>query len=197
MRSREYIARLLAPSGVILDGPNPWDPQIHDERLFGRFLSGGSLAVGESYMDGWWDVDDLSEFTARVLRSGVANQVFSMKTLKLLPHVLRHRFLNLQNKNRAFEVGEKHYDIGNDLYERMLDPTMTYTCAYWKDASTLEEAQGAKLDLVCRKIGLKKGDRILDIGCGWGSFLIHAALRYGASGVGVTVSSAQAELAPA
>lgn len=102
---------------------------------------------------------------------------------------------NPQRPSKAFEVGEKHYDIGNDLYEAMLDSRMTYTCGYWKDAHNLEEAQEAKLDLVCKKLGLKPGHRILDVGCGWGSFLKYASERYGVRGVGITVSKEQAALA--
>ncbi|MEK7122918.1 MAG: cyclopropane fatty acyl phospholipid synthase, partial [Patescibacteria group bacterium] len=105
------------------------------------------------------------------------------------------RLVNAQAGKRAFVIGERHYDTGNDLFEVMLDKRMTYTSGYWKDAQTLDEAQEAKLDLVCRKIGLKKGDHVLDIGCGWGSFLIYAAEKYGARGTGITVSKEQAELA--
>jgi cyclopropane-fatty-acyl-phospholipid synthase len=193
--TRKLAQDLLAPTGVIIDGPNPWDPQIHDDAVLDRLFREGTIAVGESYMDGVWDVDDLPEMIARVMRAGVGSKLYRMMLLRLVPHLAKRVFFNLQSKTRAFQVGQEHYDAGNDLFEKMLDPTMTYTCAYWKDANTLEEAQNAKLDLVCRKIGLKPGDRILDIGCGWGSFLIYAAKKYGVSGVGITVSKEQAELA--
>ena len=192
---RDLAQALLVPAGVVLDGPQPWDPQIHDENIFEKLFRTGSLAVGETYMQGLWDVSDMAAFFSRAHRAGTASRVFSLATLAVLPHLLRHRFLNLQSTRRSFEVGEKHYDIGNDLYGKMLDPTMAYTCAYWKEARTLEEAQIAKLDLVCKKIGLKKGDRIFDAGCGFGSFAIFAAERYGAEVVGVTVSKEQAALA--
>src|ERR1035441_2865177 len=74
--------------------------------------------------------------------------------------------------------GERHYDIGNDLYERMLDSRMIYSCGYWENAATLEEAQRAKLDLVFRKLDLKPGQRVLDVGCGWGGALEYAAREY-------------------
>jgi cyclopropane-fatty-acyl-phospholipid synthase len=91
-------------------------------------------------------------------------------------------------------VGEEHYDMGNELYKAMLDKRLTYTCGYWKNAKNLDEAQEAKLDLVCRKLNLKPGQRILDIGCGWGSFMKFAAEKYGVSCVGVTVSKEQIAL---
>src|SRR5690606_12427447 len=114
--------------------------------------------------------------------------------LPLLWSVLRGWLFNFQ-RLRAREVGEKHYDIGNDLYAAMLDRRMVYSCGYWAEATTLDAAQEAKLDLICRKIGLQKGMRVLDIGSGWGGFLQFAAERYGISGLGVTVSKEQAALA--
>ena len=116
--------------------------------------------------------------------------------LSLVLGVLRSRVLNLQ-RLKTFEVAEKHYDIGNDLYAAMLDQRMIYSCGYWKDAQTLDAAQEAKLDLICRKVGLEPGMRILDIGSGWGGFLRFAAERYGVEGVGLTVSKEQAEYANA
>jgi cyclopropane-fatty-acyl-phospholipid synthase len=113
----------------------------------------------------------------------------------MIVDVAKARVMNLQKKSHAFNIGEKHYDIGNDLYTAMLDQRLTYTCGYWKDADNLDAAQEAKLDLVCRKLGLKEGDHVLDIGCGWGSFLKYAAEKYGVRGTGVTVSKEQKELA--
>jgi len=191
MNAEQKIKELLSRAGVTVNGQNPYDPQVHDERLYSRVLSGGTLALGEAYMDGWWDVDDMSELFHRVLLADIQTAV--MET-GVLFSVLQEKLFNRQNKARAFQVGEKHYDLGNDLYQKMLDRRMTYTCGYWKDAKTLDEAQEAKLDLVCRKIGLKKGDRVLDIGCGWGSFAQYAAEKYGASVVGVTVSKEQVAL---
>lgn len=195
MSAKEQAKEMLEDFGVVINGNNPWDIQVHDERLYGRVFGGGTLALGESYMDGWWDVDDLSEFTAKAMRAGVASRMFRLKTLALVPHFLRHQLFNLQSVRRAFQVGKAHYDIGNDLYSHMLDARLTYSCGYWKSAQTLDEAQEAKLDLICRKVGLQKGDRVLDIGCGWGSFAVFAAERYGASVVGITVSEEQAMFA--
>lgn len=191
MAAKEKIAELLSLAGVTLNGPNPYDPQVHDERLYGRLLSGGTLALGEAYMDGWWDADDLSELFHRVFRANIQNAVTETGTLLA---IAREWVFNRQNRARAFQIGEKHYDIGNDLYQKMLDRRMTYTCGYWRDVKTLDEAQEAKLDLVAKKIGLKKGDRVLDIGGGWGSFAKFAAEKYGASVVAITVSKEQVAL---
>ncbi|HUY62320.1 MAG TPA: cyclopropane fatty acyl phospholipid synthase [Candidatus Paceibacterota bacterium] len=194
--ARAIAEKLLAKADIRIGGDRPWDIAVHDERFFGRALSEGSLGLGESYMDGWWDVPELDEFIRRVLAARLDAAVAAGPPPFLL--TLAKAFLfNLQSRSRAFQVGEKHYDLGNDLYEAMLDKRLTYTCGYWKDARNLDEAQEAKLDLVCRKIGLKKGDRVLDIGCGWGSFAIFAAERYGVSVTGVTVSKEQAELGQA
>lgn len=193
MTSSEKIKELLARAGLTINGPNPYDPQVHDERLYDRVLAGGTLALGEAYMDGWWDCEALDEMFARATRARLDQHV---KTASFALHVLRSKLFNMQSKARATQVAEEHYDLGNDLYERMLDSdTMAYTCGYWKDATTLAEAQKAKFDLICRKIGLKKGDRVLDIGCGFGGFAKYAAEHYGATVVGSSVSKEQCAIA--
>ena len=186
------IQKILEPTGVTLNGPNPYDIQVHNERLYKRVLSNGSLGFGEAYMDGWWDAEQLDELMTRLLKADLARTVQGnwLMLLRLLPQYL----WNTQTLQKARRIGERHYDIGNDLYKAMLDERMTYTCGYWKNVTTLDQAQEAKLDLVCRKIGLKEGDHVLDIGCGWGSFMKFAAERYGARVTGVTVSTEQVEL---
>ncbi len=193
MKLKKRVQELLAQAGITVNGDKPWDIQIHDERLYGRVMRGGSLALGEAYMDGWWDATSLDQFFDMILRSDLDAQIKPWWEKWILETM--HAMFNYQSPKRAFEVGEKHYDIGNDLYARMLDSRLVYTCAYWKDAETLEEAQEAKLDLVCRKLGLKAGQCVLDIGCGWGSFAKFAAEKYGVSVVGLTVSVEQASLA--
>jgi cyclopropane-fatty-acyl-phospholipid synthase len=196
MTSKEKAAELLRKAGVDINGPKQTDLQVMDERLYDRIFSGGTLAAGEAYMDGWLDAKDLSGFFYLMLRARIDE---SLKSVSTLFYVARAWVLNRQNRDRAFEVGEKHYDIGNDLYERMLDKRMVYTCGYWSSAATpakdLDDAQEQKLDLVCRKIGLRAGDTVLDIGCGWGSFAKFASEKYGAKVVGITVSKEQAALA--
>lgn len=187
------LQAVLDAAGVHLDGSRPWDLRVHDSRLFGRLRRQGSLGLGEAYMDEWWDCEQLDECVARLLRAGADRWL----TGSLLGrwYEWRAQLLNLQSRCRAWIVGERHYDLGYELFARMLDRRMTYTCGYWQDAVNLEEAQERKLELVCRKLGLKAGYRVLDIGCGWGSFAEYAASRYGAQVVGVTISRDQARYA--
>ncbi len=191
-RARTIVERLLSEADVTVDGAAPWDMAVRDDRLFQRVLRGGSLGLGESYVDGWWDCERLDEFFHRVLRARLDRRVFGIRDVfAALPAWL----VNLQSPRRAHQIGKTHYDIGNRLYRCMLDARMIYSCGYWRNASTLDEAQEAKLDLVCRKLGLAPGMRVADIGCGWGGTARFAAERYGAEVTGITVSQEQAVLA--
>jgi cyclopropane-fatty-acyl-phospholipid synthase len=192
-RSKEIVEELLKKAGVSINGTNPWDIQVKDDRLYGRILTQGSLGLGEAYMDGWWDAERLDQFIDRVISAGLANEI--RKDLGTILKIAIAVLTNRQSKRRSFIVGQEHYDLGNDLYENMLDKRLVYTCAYWKDVTTLDEAQEQKLDLVCKKLKLAPGMRVLDIGCGWGSFAKYAAETYGVSVVGITVSKEQVELA--
>ncbi len=191
--ARARVEALLQEAGVTLNGGQPWDLRVHDERLFERVLSQGSLGLGEAYMDGWWDCEQLDQLVFLVLRAGLHERVGVSGYEAWL--ALRGLLANLQSQARASIVGEHHYDLGNRLYECMLDSQMTYTCGYWRNAADLEQAQQHKLELVCRKLDLQAGQRVLDIGCGWGSFAEYAARHYGAHVVGITISREQAELA--
>lgn len=182
------LAALLARADVQIDGTRPWDIRFNTADAVDRILGQGTLGLGESYMEGGWDAKRLDEFFCRVLRARLNRE---LKPLHLVLHALRARLFNLQNMKRAWQVGEKHYDLGNDFYTAMLDPRMAYTCAYWKNADNLADAQEAKLELICRKLQLKPGMRVLDIGCGWGSFMGYAAEKYGVECVGVTISAEQ------
>jgi cyclopropane-fatty-acyl-phospholipid synthase len=190
---RSLVEQLLHRADIRINGSRPWDLQVHDERFFSRVLREGSLGLGESYMDGWWDAGRLDEFFARLLAANLEEENFGRvkKLLLSAGQVL----LNPQRRSRAYRIGEHHYDIGNDLYQAMLDKRLVYSCAYWREgARNLDEAQEAKLDLVCRKLSLKPGQHVLDIGCGWGSFARFAAERYQARVTGVTVSREQLTL---
>jgi len=192
MSGESFITELLKKADIKINGSRPWDIQVHDNALYLRVLTHGSLGLGEAYMDGWWDCEQLDEFIYRIRRHEL--QKYIHVDFAMAWSYIRGRLSNFQ-KTRAFEVGQRHYDIGNDLYEVMLDKRMTYSCGYWKDAQTLDDAQEAKLDLICRKISLDAGQNILDVGSGWGSFLKFAAERYGVEGLGVTVSKEQAAYA--
>jgi len=190
-KAKETIEQLLAGTDVELNGSRPPDIRVHDDRFYERVLSDGSIGLGEAYMDGWWDCEALDVMIDRVLRANLESRV---SPIRLIVPVLYAKVVNRQRRGRAFDIGKRHYDLGNELYRRMLDRRMTYTCGYWEHARSLDEAQEHKLDLVCRKMELKPGMRVLDIGCGWGSFAGYAAEKYGVEVVGVTVSREQVEL---
>lgn len=193
MSTKKQVQTILSLADIKINGSRPWDIQVKNEKLYSRVLSQGSIGLGESYMDGWWEVEELDEFFNKIISSNLSNQI--KPSIELVTTYFKKRFLNLQKSSRAFQVGERHYDVGNDLYSAMLDKRLTYTCAYWNGgAKNLDQAQEAKLDLVCKKIDLKKGQTVLDIGCGWGSFAKFAAEKYGAKVVGITVSKNQVEL---
>ena len=186
------VESMLEGTGVRLNGRNPHDIRINDEVFLQRALAQGSLGVGESYMDGQWDCERIDDMLTRVFR---ANADRRLPDAGQLWAALLAKLINPQSPSRSFKVGEQHYDVGDDLYVRMLDSRMIYTCGYWPSATTLEEAQDAKLDLVCRKLGLKPGMKVLDIGCGWDGAAQFAAERYGVSVTGVTISKNQAAAA--
>ncbi len=194
MRSkyRKIGEEILEIAGIQINGSNPWDIQIYNEEFFERALTEAELGVGESYMDAWWSVENLDEFMYRILRAQL-NEKIKRKYL-LLIQFFTVRIFYLQSKKKAFDIGEKHYDIGNNLFQYMLDKRMNYSCAYWKNAKNLDEAQENKLGLICRKMLLEPGMRILDIGCGWGAFGKFAAEKYKVEVVGLTVSKEQIEL---
>jgi cyclopropane-fatty-acyl-phospholipid synthase len=193
-RKPEYmVTRLLAAAGVAVNGPHSWDITVYDPSFYADVLGRGSLGLGESYMQGCWDSPQLDEFFHRVLRAGLDSQL--PESIGFKTDVLLARLLNFQSRKKAYHNSKSHYDIGNDLFEAMLDKRMTYTCAFWENAATLDQAQEDKLDLTCRKLNLQPGMQVLDIGCGWGSFAKFAAEKYGVQVTGITISAEQAELA--
>lgn len=191
MSSRHFIETLLQRADIRINGDRPWDITLHRKDALDRALAYGNLGLGEAYMDGHWDSPALDQFFYRLLRARLGEQI---NPYRLVWHALQARLFNLQKKRRAWQVGQHHYDIGNDLYQAMLDPHMVYTCGFWTRADDLDTAQAHKLELACRKLQLKPGMRVLDIGCGWGSFMRYAATHYQVECVGVTVSKAQVEL---
>lgn len=196
-RFQRRITDLLAEADVRIGGERPWDLRVHDEHFHARVLAQGSLGLGESYMDGWWDTASLDGLLTRLLQARLDQRVHGADELW---DALRARLTNRQSRRRSREVGERHYDLGNDLYAAMLGRRLVYSCGYWTQhdgrvLADLDAAQEAKLDLVCRKLQLRPGMRVLDIGCGWGEALKFAAERYSVSGVGITISREQADYA--
>ncbi|MBI4211332.1 MAG: cyclopropane fatty acyl phospholipid synthase, partial [Deltaproteobacteria bacterium] len=185
---QQSIEALLEQVDIKVGGTRPWDLCVHDRRFFRRVFLEGSMGLGEAYMDGWWDCEQLDEFFTRLLQAPAIEKRKSFH--KFATHVMA-MLTNQQTKSRSIMGIRKHYDIGNDLYHAMLDPRMIYSCGYWKEAKTLEEAQTAKLDLICKKLHLEPGMKVLDIGCGWGGFARYAAEHYGVRVLGVTISYEQ------
>lgn len=186
------IQELLTQAGITINGKNPWDIQVHNSEFYARVLAHGSIGVGEAYIEKWWDCPQLDVFFARIFNAGLEDKI--KINWKIRVDSLLARIINRQTQTLAIYNGQKHYDIGNDIFIYMLDKRMTYTSGYWKNASNLDEAQENKLDLTCRKLYLQPGMRVLDIGCGWGSFAKYAAEKYSVSVTGITVSTEQTEL---
>ena len=170
----------------------------------------GQLGVGRAYVSGGIDVDDIDDALALIarwspppidnrtkaqialaaLKAGALRRVPKVPAMELRPKGKRHSIL------RDKRAVTHHYNLSNDYFALFLDESMTYSCAIWsRGATTLEEAQRTKLDLVCTKLGLQAGERVLDVGCGWGAFAIHAAREYGVHVTGITLSEPQAALA--
>jgi cyclopropane-fatty-acyl-phospholipid synthase len=188
---RRFVSDRLRNAGVHVNGQSRSDIQVRDDRFFRRALLHGSLGFGESYMDAWWDCEDLPGLLTRVIAASVDEH----RTWHDTWLALRARLSNDQRGRRVYDVAKRHYDLDIELFEAMLGPKLIYSCGYWPEARTLDEAQDAKLDLVFRKLGLQSGMRVLDIGCGWGEALHRAATRHGVEGVGITISESQAAAA--
>jgi cyclopropane-fatty-acyl-phospholipid synthase len=193
-KAKKVVQKILEPSDVQINGNRPWDILIHNPNFYERVLSGGSLALGESYMDGWWDCEAIDQFFERILEDRLHKKV-KVNTIQFLWVKLKAKIINAQKRSKAYVIGEWHYDISNNLFSVMLDKGLNYSCGYWKKAKTLDDAQEAKLDLICRKMELRSGMKILDIGCGWGGFAKYAAEKYGANIHGITVSNEQLKFA--
>jgi len=191
-KARKFVEELAAEAGITINGNKPYDLTVKNDKFYQRLLTDGMLGVGESYMDDWWVSQALDELVDKVSRIDILKKIKG--NWKIAWYILKAQIFNMQKISRAFQVGEEHYDVGNDLYKAMLDKRMLYTSGYWKDADNLDDAQENKLDLVCRKIGLKEGMTVLELGCGFGSFAKFAAENYGAHVTGLTVSKEQVKL---
>lgn len=182
------VAEIFALAGIRIGGTEPWDLQVYDDRFYQRLLWGGSLAAGESYMDGWWDAEALDELCTRVHGANLPDKVGQWNTFWL---ALKGRILNCQTRYRAPDVADEHYDLGNGLYEAMLDRRMQYTCGYWRAAETLDQAQENKVRLICRKLQLEPGMTALELGGGFGGLAQFMASEYGCRVVSYNISKEQ------
>ena len=191
--SKDIVEEMVSIADIKLNGDRPWDIQVHDEAFYDRVLKDQSLGLGESYVENAWDTEALDVFIYQILRADLENNF-----KPTWPHIwayLKAKFFNRQSRSGSMKVIDQHYQLGNDLYQNMLDPLMTYSCGYWKNAKNLQEAQVAKYDLISRKLGFKKGMKVLDIGCGWGGFAKYASEEYGVNVVAITLSENQAAYA--
>jgi cyclopropane-fatty-acyl-phospholipid synthase len=181
--------RLLATADVRIDGDRPWDIQIHDARMYGTALLGGSIAFGDGYVRGWWSCDDLEELAFRFASSRLE------ETAALLPggvlHRLRALVANQQTRRRSLRVVRRHYNFGNDLFLAFLGEYASYSCGYFRDTDELDVAQHHKLDLICRKLDLRPGEHLLDVGGGWGELAHHAARHYGVRVTSINIAEEQ------
>jgi cyclopropane-fatty-acyl-phospholipid synthase len=193
MDSKQWVESLIKPVGITLNGNNDFDIKVINNETYKRIQLEGTLGLGEAYMDGWWECEQLDKFFYKLLSSHTEEKIGL--SLPLILEAVKARLFNMQSRKRAYEVGQKHYDLGNDLFTVMLGQSMAYSCGYFKETDDLDSAQFAKFDLICKKLNLKAGQKVLDIGCGWGSFAKYAAEKYGVEVTGVTISKEQAEFA--
>ncbi|MEP6584960.1 MAG: cyclopropane fatty acyl phospholipid synthase [Ginsengibacter sp.] len=192
-QSAKYrVIELLSIAGITVNGSAPWDIQVHNDIFYKRVLAGGSLALGESYMERWWDCQKPDEFFSHLLGTELEQKI---KSPKVIAGIALTKILNFQTRSLALNNVHRHYDIGNDLFSKMLGTGMVYTCGYWNNVASLDEAQEIKMDLACRKLKLQPGMRILDVGCGWGSFAKFAAEKYQVSVTGISISDEQIKFA--
>jgi len=195
MSARQEIADLLRSAEIEIGGSRPWDLQVHEAQFYRRVLAEGSLGAGESYMDGWWDVERLDEFFTRLLRVRIDRKIRAPSMLLL---ALLSRLGNRQSRRRSRRVAEQHYDLPTRLYEAMLGPTMQYTCAYYGpegEAARLDDAQRAKLSLIARKLHLEPGMRVLELGGGFGELARYLAGDHQCEVVSYNISRRQVEYA--
>lgn len=188
-KNKKAIEDFLSSADVEINGNRPWDLQVLNEGFYKRILREGSLGFGESYMENWWECKHLDELFYRLFKADLENKISSNFNMKWL--ILKARFFNRQTRKKAKKSIANHYDIGNEFYKIMLDPLMIYSCGYWQNADTLKESQENKLELICRKLKVQEGQRVLDIGCGWGGFAYYCAKKYKTQVTGITISKEQ------
>jgi cyclopropane-fatty-acyl-phospholipid synthase len=188
---KETVETFLNECEIQIDGANQGDIIVKDDRFYSMCINYGELGFGESYMYGYWDSKNLYE----TLYNGIKNcHKVSYMNLNSIAfnRYFNNMFYNNQTIDKASADVQAHYNKGNDLYERMLDKTnMQYTCGFFQDTNDLETAQIQKLNIIAQKLNLKPGEKLLDIGCGWGNLINFMTTNYGVKGIGITISSEQ------
>lgn len=183
----EYAFNKLAERyGVTVNGSEPWDPQVKDKSGYLDVALKGNLGLGEAYMDGKFEVEDLGAMLYKLQA-----KVPIYKDPLTLYKKYQGKFFNQQTVRKAKRIRDLHYNGDEKIIRKFLGDVPFYTCGFWENAKTLEEAQIAKAEDVCQKLELKPGMTLLDVGCGWGVFLEYAAKNYGVVGVGVNSSEEQ------
>ena len=185
MQAQTVLQSLAEKADIRINGDRPWDVQVHNENLYKRVLGQGTLGLGEAYMDGWWDCEQMDVMICKALQANLGGRI-SLNIPTIL-HVASQRMFNLQSVARSSMVAEQHYNSERAMFETMLDPYMQYSCAYWeplpgepedKTPADLAAAQINKMELICRKLKLQEGESVLDIGCGWGGLARYMAEHY-------------------
>ncbi len=190
--AERIITGVLEKADVRIGGDRPWDIAVHDKRFFMRAVR-GTMGVGESYMDGDWDAGSLIEFFRRTMGAGL--QAHPLLRLNRLAKEIQARFRNLQTRDRSRAVAEEHYDLDHRMYSLFLGPWNQYTCCFFDGTRDLEQAEVCKLEMICDKLEIEAGDRVLDIGCGWGGFAKYAASTRGCKVIGISLSDEQIDYA--
>jgi cyclopropane-fatty-acyl-phospholipid synthase len=171
--------------------------KVEDPRFYSDIAFGGTVAAGEAYMQGYWSCNNLTGLVRIMLRNRhVMDQVEGGFSLFKAPILRFIHWLNRNSQAGSRRNIEAHYDLGNEMFELFLDPTMMYSCAYYPDSQTdLNEASTAKLQRICEKLQLSESDHVVEIGTGWGGFAIYAATHYGCKVTTTTISKQQYEIA--
>ena len=190
---KHIIKEMLESIGIKINGDNPWDIRVRDERVFPRMLRSKNMGLGESYMEGWWDCDQVDTFIHKILTARIDSKIKA--GLKFLIPTLSAVLFNMQSKVRSHIVAEQHYDLDNELFMSFLDPYNQYSCAYFDETDDLNEAQQKKINLICKKISLNKNDQVLDVGCGWGGLAKFIAKHYGCMVTAINISEKQTSYA--
>jgi cyclopropane-fatty-acyl-phospholipid synthase len=186
--TKRIVTDLLSRAGVTINGTEPWDIRVNDDRFYQRTMR-GSLGFGESYMDGDWDAVELDELFRRIIRMKITRSL--VVGLNRIFLDAKSRLKNLQTRNGSLAIAEAHYDLDHRLYENILGPYNQYTCCFFNNSQTLEEAEVEKLEMICNKLDLQPGDQVLDIGCGWGGFAKYAAQTRSCHITGISISKEQ------